>query len=181
MPRYLIDIRLMGSVKLQIRTLSNALEDKFGLKNRLVIPHITLAGPFSTDDEARLKEDFGRVCSEQKIVPKYDIGGYGFFDNTRVVFVTVEPDEELRQFRYRLARTILPYCTLRAGDTVHRPRHHLGEPRIGLDAKHRCVAIHARLAIAAFSASAIRSISDRPRCGPTGNAIEQSLICVATG
>jgi 2'-5' RNA ligase len=116
MPRYLIDIRLMGSVKLQIRTLSNALEDKFGLKNRLVIPHITLAGPFSTDDEARLKEDFGRVCSEQKIVPKYDIGGYGFFDNTRVVFVTVEPDEELRQFRYRLARTILPYCTLRDYD-----------------------------------------------------------------
>jgi 2'-5' RNA ligase len=116
MTRYLIDIRLMGSVKQQIRTLADQLVEKFGLGKKLVAPHITLAGPFSTDDEERLIADFTRVCTEQKGVPKYDVGGYGFFDDTRVVFVTITPDGALRQFRYQLAQAIAPYCTLRDYD-----------------------------------------------------------------
>ena len=116
MTRYLIDIRLMGSVKQQIRILSDQLQEKFNPGTRLVVPHITLAGPFSTDDEKKLVEDFSRVCTEQKDVPKYEVGGYGFFDDTRVVFVTITPDENLKQFRYQLSRAIAPYCTLRDYD-----------------------------------------------------------------
>ncbi len=51
MTRYLIDIRLMGAVRHQIRTLSDHLQEKFNLGDKLVVPHITLAGPFSTGDE----------------------------------------------------------------------------------------------------------------------------------
>jgi hypothetical protein len=58
MTRYLIDIRLMGSVKHQIRNLSNHVQEKFNLGDKQVIPHITLAGPFSTRDEKKLVEDF---------------------------------------------------------------------------------------------------------------------------
>jgi 2'-5' RNA ligase len=116
MTRYLIDIRLMGSVKHQIRTLSDRLEEKFSLGNKQVAPHITLAGPFSTKNEEKLVEDFTRVCSDQKEVPKYEVGGYGFFDDTRVVFVTITPDETLKQFRYQLSRVISPYCSLRDYD-----------------------------------------------------------------
>ncbi len=116
MTRYLIDIRLMGSTKQQIRTLSDDLGKKFRLGKNLVAPHITLAGPFSTDNERQLIEDFTRVCTDQKEVPKYEVGGYGFFDETRVVFVTITPDETLKQFRYRLSRAIAPYCTLRDYD-----------------------------------------------------------------
>jgi 2'-5' RNA ligase len=116
MTRYLIDIRLMGSTKQQIRTLSNQLEEKFRLGKKLVAPHITLAGPFSTDDEERLIADFTHVCTGQKGVPNYDVGGYGFFDETRVVFVTITPDETLKQFRFALAQAIAPYCTLRDYD-----------------------------------------------------------------
>jgi 2'-5' RNA ligase len=116
MTRYLIDIRLMGSTKQQIRTLSNELEERFGLGKNLVAPHITLAGPFSTDHEDRLLKDFARVCMQQAACPRYDIGGYGFFEETRVVFVTIAPDEALRQFRFRLAQAIAPYCTLRDYD-----------------------------------------------------------------
>ena len=100
MTRYLIDIRLMGSVKQQIRTLSDHLQEKFSLGNKLVIPHITLAGPFSTNDETKLVEDFTRVCTDQKEVPKYELGGYGFFNDSRVVFVMITPDVNLKQFRY---------------------------------------------------------------------------------
>lgn len=116
MTHYLIDIRLMGSVKHQIRTLSNHLNEKFNLGEKLVIPHITLAGPFSSGDETRLVDDFTRICSDQKAIPKYDVGSYGFFDETRVVYVTITPDEILRQFRYQLARSISPYCSLRRYD-----------------------------------------------------------------
>jgi 2'-5' RNA ligase len=116
MTRYLIDIRLMGPVKEQIRTLSHELAGKFRLKKNLVAPHITLAGPFSTDDEERLVGDFTRVCTGQKTIPRYDVGGYGFFDGTRVVYVIITPDETLRQFRYELAQAIAPYCSLRDYD-----------------------------------------------------------------
>jgi 2'-5' RNA ligase len=116
MTRYLIDIRLMGSVKHQIRNLCNHLAETFTLSDNLVTPHITLAGPFSTDNEQKLIEDFTRICTNQTVIPKYEVGGYGFFDNTRVVFVTITPDETLKQFRYQLSQAISPYCSLRNYD-----------------------------------------------------------------
>lgn len=116
MTRYLIDIRLMGPVEKQVRMLSDQLRETFGLVRNLVVPHITLAGPFSTDDEPRLLSDFARVCREQVATPHYDVGGYGFFDTTRVVYVTITPDETLRQFRFDLAQAIAPYCNLREYD-----------------------------------------------------------------
>ncbi len=116
MTHYLIDIRLMGSVKHQIRNLSNHLQEKFNLGDKRVIPHITLAGPFSTEDEKKLIEDFTRVCSNQNRIPKYEIGGYGFFDDSRVVFVTITPDDALKQFRYQLSSALSPYCSLRKYD-----------------------------------------------------------------
>lgn len=116
MTRYLIDIRLMGSVKNQIQALSDQLREKFPCGASLTAPHITLAGPFSTNDEERLVRDFIEVCSGRETIPRYDVGGYGFFDDTRVVFVTITPDPCLRQLRYDLAQAIAPYCTLRDYD-----------------------------------------------------------------
>ena len=116
MTHYLIDIRLMGSVKHQIRNLSNHLQEKFNLGDKRVIPHITLAGPFSTLDEKKLIEDFTRICTNQKEIPKYEVGSYGFFNDSKVVYVTITPDENLKQFRYQLSQTISPYCSLRKYD-----------------------------------------------------------------
>jgi len=116
MTHYLIDIRLMGSVKQQIHGLSSHLAEKFSLGNKLVVPHITLAGPFSTENEEKLVEDFTKICKSRKEIPKYELGNYGFFDDSRVVYVTVTPDENLKQFRYRLAQAISPYCSLRKYD-----------------------------------------------------------------
>ncbi|MCK9579154.1 MAG: 2'-5' RNA ligase family protein [Methanoregula sp.] len=126
MTHYLIDIRLMGSVKHQISSLSNQLSKKFKLGDKQVIPHITLAGPFSTTNEDRLIKDFTRICADQKKIPKYEVGGFGFFDTTRVVFVTINPDENLKQFRSQLSRAISPYCSLRNYDldSVNEFRFH---------------------------------------------------------
>jgi 2'-5' RNA ligase len=116
MTHYLIDIRLMGSVKHQISDLRNHLQEKFNLGDKLVTPHITLAGPFSTQHEKKLIDDFTKICTHQKAIPRYEVGGYGFFDDTRVVFVTITPDESLKQFRYQVSREISPYCELRDYD-----------------------------------------------------------------
>ncbi len=116
MTHYLIDIRLMGSVKDQIRNLSNHLQEKFNLGNKRVIPHITLAGPFSTCNEKKLLEDFTHICINQKEIPKYEVGRYGFFDESKVIYVTITPDENLKQFRYQLSQAISPYCSLRRYD-----------------------------------------------------------------
>ena len=116
MTHYLIDIRLMGSVKHQIRNLSNHLSEKFNLGDKRVIPHITLAGPFSTHNEKKLIVDFTRICTNQKESPKYEVGSYGFFDDSKVVYVTVTPDENLKQFRYQLSQALSPYCLLRKYD-----------------------------------------------------------------
>jgi 2'-5' RNA ligase len=116
MTHYLIDIRLMGSVQNQIRSLSNHLAEKFSLGKNLVTPHITLAGPFSTTDEQKLVEDFTSICTSQTVIPQYEVGSYGFFDDTRVVYVTITPDETLKQFRYQLSQAISPYCSLRRYD-----------------------------------------------------------------
>lgn len=116
MTRYLIDIRLMGPVRDQISDLSNRLREQFRLENYLVAPHITLAGPFSTSDEEHLVGDFTRICSGIQNVPHYELGGYGVFDDTRVIYVTVTPDETLRQFRYALSQALASYCSLRDYD-----------------------------------------------------------------
>ena len=96
----LVDIRQMGSVKHQIPNLSNHLQEKFNIGDKLVTPLTTLAGPFSTQDEKKLIEDFTRICSNQKEIPKYEVGSYGFFDGLKVVFVTIPPDDNLKQFRF---------------------------------------------------------------------------------
>jgi len=116
MTRYLIDIRLMGPVKHQIRTLSDQVAEKFNPGDKRIIPHITLVGPFSTTDEQKLVGDFTWICSNQKTIPRYDVGGFGFFDDSKAVFVTITPDENLKQFRYQLAQALSPYCSLRDYD-----------------------------------------------------------------
>jgi len=118
MTRYLIDIRQMGPVRHQIHALSSRLEAQFPIREKQVVPHITLAGPFSTADEERLVQDFSRICKEVAGVPKYEVGGYGSFDASRVVYVAIIPDDTLRQFRAELSRALAPYCTLRAYDLV---------------------------------------------------------------
>ena len=116
MTRFLIDVRLMGSVKHQIHNLSNHLQEKFNLGDKRVIPHITLAGPFSTHNERKLVADFTRICTNQKEIPKYEVGSYGFFDDSKVIFVTITPDKNLKQFRYQLSQALSPYCSLRKYD-----------------------------------------------------------------
>lgn len=84
---------------------------RFGVGKRKHVPHITLVGPIETNNEKRLISDFARICSQTKLM-KFKGNGFGTFDNNRVVFVNIIPDERFNEFRVNLSKTLKEYCKL---------------------------------------------------------------------
>lgn len=114
---YLIEYRFQGSSKYEIREMINHLQKKFHLPfSGKSVPHITLAGGLTTNDERRLIRDFVSVCSKTPLC-KYTVDGFGYFANeTGVVYINIKPNENLKTFRWTLSQTIAPYCKLKEFD-----------------------------------------------------------------
>jgi len=114
---YLIEYRFQGSSKYEIRKMINHLEKKFRLPGGKKVPHITLAGGFTTDNERKLVKDFVLVCSKTPLC-KFTVDGFGYFDNKTggVVFININPNENLKTFRWDLAQTLSNYCILKEYD-----------------------------------------------------------------
>jgi len=70
MTHYLIEFRFHGSAKYEIKTLIDEINHKFEIKSKRAVPHITLVGPFSTDNEKRLIRDFNHLCSIKSLSEK---------------------------------------------------------------------------------------------------------------
>lgn len=117
MGNYLIEFRFHGKAKYEIKKLVYEINKKFRLGNKRAIPHITLVGPFDTNDEKRLIGDFNRLCSKSHIM-KFRTGDYSFFEkkNNNVVFLDIQPSEELEKFRWDLSQKLKPYCKLKSID-----------------------------------------------------------------
>jgi len=114
MNNYLIEFRFQGKAKNKIRQLIYQIDKKFSLGitgYKRSIPHITLCGSISTDNESKLIKDFIRICSETPM-PYFEINGYGFFDANNVVFVDIIPSDKLDNFRWNLSKNLQPYCQL---------------------------------------------------------------------
>jgi 2'-5' RNA ligase len=114
MNNYLIEIRFQGKTKGEIKRLIYQIDNKFSLgitQNKRPIPHITLCGSISTDNEAKLIKDFIRICSETPM-PYFQIIGYGVFDSPNVVFININPSDKLADFRWRISENLQPYCQL---------------------------------------------------------------------
>jgi len=115
MVHYLIEFRFHGKAKYEIKKLVYEINRKFRLSTKRTIPHITLAGPFYTNDEKRLIGDFNRLCSKNPLM-NFEIDGFSAFENSRVVYLDVKPSKELEEFRWNLSQTLKPYCQLRPFD-----------------------------------------------------------------
>ena len=115
MAHYLIEFRFHGKAKYEIKKLIYEINRKFHLRTKRAIPHITLAGPFYTNDEKKMIGDFNRLCSKNHLI-NFEIDGFSAFDNSKVVFLDVVPSKELEEFRWTLAQTLKPYCQLRTFD-----------------------------------------------------------------
>ena len=114
---YLIEYRFQGSSKDEIRGMINHLKKKFHLPTfGKTVPHITLAGGLTTENEDRLIKDFVSICSKT-LLCKYTVDGFGHFENeTGVIFINIKPNENLKTFRWMLAQKITGYCKLKEFD-----------------------------------------------------------------
>ncbi len=65
---YLIEFRFHGKAKYEIKNIIGDINRRFHLRPKRAIPHITLAGPFYTNDEERLIKDFNEICSKSHIM-----------------------------------------------------------------------------------------------------------------
>lgn len=112
MAHYLIEFRFQSKrIKTYIQSMIYGINRKFHVGKRRHIPHITLVGPIATNNEKRLISDFARICSQTKIM-KFKGNGFGTFDNNRVVFVKIIPNERFNEFRINLSKTLKEYCKL---------------------------------------------------------------------
>ena len=84
MVHYLIEFRFHGQAKYEIKRLVYEINGRFRLGYKRAIPHITLVGPFYTNDERRLIGDFNRLCTKSSLmnfetiilcfISRYDVG-----------------------------------------------------------------------------------------------------------
>ncbi len=118
MTHYLIEFRFQGKAKKEIKSLIYEIDNRFHLgvtKLKRPIPHITLVGPIQTNNEKRLVKDFKNICSTTQF-SFFKIRGYGYFNQSNVIFINIEPSKRLDNFRWELSRSLSPYCELRPFD-----------------------------------------------------------------
>jgi calcineurin-like phosphoesterase family protein/2'-5' RNA ligase len=112
---YLIEIRLVGSIKRDIINLVKSVGHKFKTNMRKTVPHITLVGPFRTHDETRLVKDFINVCKKTQMI-HYRVEGVDLFSKLNVVYLNVAHNDELYKFRSNLCDVIKGYSKLNRWD-----------------------------------------------------------------
>ena len=114
MAHYLIEFRFQSKrIRTYLKSMIYSINRRFGVGKRKHVPHITLVGPIETNNEKRLISDFVRICSQTELM-KFKGNGFGTFDNNRVVFVNITPNEKFNEFRVNLSKTLKEYCKLPA-------------------------------------------------------------------
>lgn len=112
MAHYLIEFRFQSKrIRIYLTSMIYGINRKFSVGKRKHVPHITLVGPIETNNERRLIFDFARICFQTKLM-KFKGNGFGTFDNNRVVFVNIIPNERFNEFRVNLSKTLKEYCKL---------------------------------------------------------------------
>jgi len=110
--RYLIEIRLFGAHKHDIKNVIHDVRRRFKIRAERAVPHITLAGSLTTNDERKLINDFREICIAQGQIMELMLDGYGTFDENKVIKVNAKPDRQLVEFRWALINKLRPYCNL---------------------------------------------------------------------
>lgn len=110
MAGYLIEFRVRGYAKRYAKSLIYELGKRFkvrGMTHKNPVPHITLYGPFTTNNEGKMVSEIENVCKKS---PKiyFSFRGFNYFNNSanKVIYLDICPSEELKKFRYDLASNL---------------------------------------------------------------------------
>jgi 2'-5' RNA ligase len=108
-PRYLNEVRLGHPLKGDLREIIRDISETFdvhGKTQHRPVPHVSLFGPYDTDDGYAVKSRTQRVLQDFDVVP-YEIDGFDHFDS-ETLYVNVEPSPELASLRRRLSAELRP-------------------------------------------------------------------------
>lgn len=105
MAHYLIEFRLRGFAKKYSQELIKEIGKKFrvrGMKGK--VSHITLYGPFSTNNEKRVVSEVLNLCRKYDRI-YFSIKGVDYFDNSvnKTIYLDIIPSEKFKTFRFELA------------------------------------------------------------------------------
>lgn len=107
---YLIEIRTGGDLKEYFRDIIYKLEEEFGVQGAAqprAVPHITLFGPYNTNQGGTVKRALLDIFEDFDSIP-YRVEGFGTFRKNRVIYARVIPSEELRELQSEIARRLKP-------------------------------------------------------------------------
>lgn len=107
---HLLEIRTGGDLKEYFRDIIYDLEDEFGVTGAAkprAVPHITVFGPYNTNQGSTVKRALVDIFDDFDVVP-YRIDGFGSFRDKRVIYARVIPSEELRDLRREIVRRLKP-------------------------------------------------------------------------
>ncbi|MDO8633785.1 MAG: 2'-5' RNA ligase family protein [archaeon] len=102
---------MTGETKYYLKNLIYEISKKFrvkGITRKHVVPHVTLFGPFSCNNEKELILRFLKVCKSYDL-PAYELEGFGNFDD-KVIHVNIAPSDELKSLRADLADSLIEIC-----------------------------------------------------------------------
>lgn len=108
MAHYLIEFRLRGFAKRYSQELIKEIARKFrvrGMKDK--VSHITLYGPFTTNNERRMVSEVLNLCRRYNRI-YFSIKGVNYFNNpvNKVIYLDITPSEELKLFREKLSSSL---------------------------------------------------------------------------
>lgn len=119
---YLIEFRFHGYAKWYAKNLIYDVARKFNVKGvtqKRAVPHISLFGPFQTNDERRLVSQIISVGKRYDLVP-FRIKGFDFFNNqTKVIYLDIEPSEELECLRRDIRDSLSKFSNGKSFDNKH--------------------------------------------------------------
>lgn len=112
MQLYFIAIHIPSPIGSEIRVFQQEMADQFQSSRQLRIPvHITLIPPFRFEAEEQVIEAFENTVSSLSFVGVVTLNGFNQF-REKVLFVAVEPNEELNQMRSEVFERITNELTL---------------------------------------------------------------------
>lgn len=107
---YLIEVRLGGEVKQELREIIYDVADRFNVQGAArprAVPHVTLYGPYNTNRGGEVKKTLASVCSAYDVVP-FRIEGFGAFSENNVIYANVVLSSEMRSLRRDISRELRP-------------------------------------------------------------------------
>ncbi len=118
MANYFIEVRIMGSMKHEIRTITYDVRRNCYLRGSKPIPHISIVSnptPLNPRrDEKKLLHDFTSICSQYPVM-ELQFDGFGSFpcnNSNGVAKINIKPSQELLDLRWALISRLKSYCQL---------------------------------------------------------------------